>query len=79
MFLPLYYHAAEGSLEPSPCGYGHIVPGHACYCSHPESVSKCPIWKKYGLDPEKWNFSGDWDEEGWESGCKYFVPYPLDI
>jgi len=39
--------------EPSPCKYGNIVPGHACYCHHPvkgtdwklKAYRKCPQWR----------------------------------
>jgi hypothetical protein len=31
--------------KPSPCKYGNIVPGHACYCNHPEAYRKCPQWR----------------------------------
>lgn len=61
--------------HPSPCIYGNIVDGHACYCHHPEGLRKCPIWRKYGEDElDKWHNKGDWDSMGWDGGCKLFEP-----
>lgn len=36
---------AVDDQEPSPCKYGNIVIGHACYCDHPEAYRKCPQWR----------------------------------
>lgn len=58
---------------PSPCKYGNIVDGHACYCHQPDiDVRKCPIWRNYGVEKKKWHNKGDWDKEDWNGGCKYF-------
>jgi hypothetical protein len=56
----------------SPCKYGNIVDGHACYCHHPDSARKCPIWKYYGEDLTKWHNNGDWDKVDWNDGCRFF-------
>ena len=59
--------------HPSPCKYGNIVDGHACYCHHPDTgVRKCPIWRWHGEDLAAWHSNGDWDSDNWESGCKWF-------
>jgi hypothetical protein len=66
--------AGEENSHASPCGYGNIVNGHACYCHNDNCPSKCPIWRKYGeLDLSKWHNKGDWDELNWNGGCKYFI------
>lgn len=66
---------ADGSEhEKSPCVHGNIVSGHACYC-HKENSSaprKCPIWRNYGLNLEKWHSNGDFNTDNWEGGCKWF-------
>jgi len=58
----------------SPCKYGNIVAGHACYCHHPDSLRKCPVWKYYGEQLDKWHNRGNWNEESWDGGCQYFEP-----
>ena len=56
--------------HPSPCRYGNIVDGHACYCHHPNAYRKCPIWRNHGEhDLSKWNRN---EREG---GCRYFTPH----
>ena len=37
--------ADEEEQKPSPCKYGNIVTGHACYCHHPKAYRKCPQWR----------------------------------
>lgn len=61
----------------SPCRYGNIVNGHACYCHAPvdETPRKCPIWRNYGENNiEKWHNRGDFDSDEWVGGCKWFMP-----
>lgn len=43
--------ADENQKEPSPCEYGQIVIGHACYCHHINGPRKCPIWRH----KQEWN------------------------
>jgi hypothetical protein len=58
----------------SPCKFGNIVDHHACYCHHDNGPRKCPIWRNYGESAiDKWNNKGDWDNETWDGGCKFFV------
>ena len=58
---------------PSPCKYGNIVRGHACYCHHEMGLRKCPIWRNYGEeDSSKWHNRGDWDKDNWDVGCNLF-------
>ena len=57
----------------SPCKFGNIVNGHACYCHHPDGLRKCSVWRKYAEDVDKWHNKGDWDREDWAGGCKFFV------
>mgnify|MGYP001545960295 CR=1 FL=1 len=58
----------------APCKHGNIVEGHACYCHHPDSVRKCPIWRRYSENLEHWHANGDWNEDGWSGGCVFFEP-----
>lgn len=47
--------ADESEMKPSPCAYGNIVGGHACYCHHNQGPRKCPIWSNVGdSDPSLW-------------------------
>ena len=43
----------------SPCKWGNIVEGHACYCHNDEwkeGPRKCPIWRQWGVgDLSKWH------------------------
>lgn len=46
-----------GESHDSPCKFGNIVDGHACYCHHesPDAPRKCPIWRSCGeSDMTKW-------------------------
>jgi len=46
----------------APCKFGNIVEGHACYChadDWEQGPRKCPIWRRFGLRPEKWH-KRDW-------------------
>lgn len=55
-----YFWGPEDNSIPSPCKYGEIIPGHACYCYHEDENAprKCPIWK--------------WDDEWNVSNCNLF-------
>jgi hypothetical protein len=64
--------ADDDEQKQSPCKHGNIVIGHACYCHHPDSVRKCPIWKWHAEDLSKWHSNGDWDKSNWDGGCKFF-------
>jgi hypothetical protein len=60
----------------SPCYYGNIVDGHACYChvQSDDAPRKCPIWRNYGEEDEsKWHSNGDFDADDWDGGCKWFI------
>lgn len=49
--------AGEDDQRGSPCKFGNIVEGHACYCHNPSDLMprKCPIWRSYSVsDPSKW-------------------------
>mgnify|MGYP007089917719 CR=1 FL=1 len=60
--------------HPSPCRFGNIVDGHACYCHHDNGPRKCPIWRNFGEhDLSKW-CKGDWDADDWDGGCPFFRP-----
>ena len=73
MDLALFVFGMEGEVHYSPCKYGDYVPGHAVYCDNDEAdIRKCPIYRNYGLDPDKFHANGDWDEDNWCGGCKYF-------
>ena len=37
--------ANDNEQEQSPCKWGNIVVGHACYCHHPDGYSKCPQFR----------------------------------
>lgn len=64
---------AADDQHDSPCVYGNIVDGHACYCHHPDGPRKCPIWKYYGEhDRERWHDRGNWDNDDWDGGCRLF-------
>jgi hypothetical protein len=42
----------------SPCAHGNIVAGHACYCHKagwPDGPRKCPVWREFNVQPEKWH------------------------
>ena len=71
----LQYFVDEDDMYKSPCVYGDIIAGHACYCANSKAkISKCPIWRNYGEDAEYWHPNGDWAEDNlWCGGCKYFV------
>ena len=59
--------ADEDEHEQSPCKFGNIVKGHACYCHHSaeDAPWKCPIWR----------FSGTWARGPWaEKKCPLFEP-----
>lgn len=64
----------------SPCQFGNIVDGHACYCHNPKSgVRKCPVWRNFGEDaPDKWHNKGNWNKEDWDGGCRFFIPSKAD-
>ena len=69
----LYSFVDPDDIYESPCLYGEIVAGHACYCSNTDAnISKCPIWRNYSLELSKWHNNGDWEDDSWEGGCKYF-------
>ena len=57
----------------SPCRFGNIVDGHACYCHHEQGPRKCPVWRKYGEQADKWHNRGDWDKDAWDGGCRFFI------
>lgn len=45
-----------------------------------EGLRKCPIWRKYGEhELDKWHNKGDWDEMGWDGGCRFFEPAEEEI
>lgn len=49
----------DNEQEPSPCHWGNIVIGHACYCHNKKSpYRKCPQWRNQEPFGE----------------CKYFKP-----
>lgn len=53
----------------SPCKYGNIVSGHACYCHHTseDAPRKCPIWREGGAgDVSKWK-RVDWLPEDYQT------------
>ena len=63
--------ADESETYQSPCKFGNIVEGHACYChsKHSDAPRKCPIWRNFGeYDLSCWK-RGPWDLEN----CPYFV------
>jgi DNA-binding XRE family transcriptional regulator len=39
----------------SPCKYGNIVVGHACYCHHNKGPRKCPVWHRHAGKFENWS------------------------
>jgi len=62
----------EEDQHQSPCRFGNIVDGHSCYCHHDQGPRKCPIWRHYGEQPDKWHNHGDWNKEDWDGGCRFF-------
>lgn len=45
--LPLVLAIAQDEeIIPSPCAFGTIVKGHACYCGHEDGPRKCPKWSR---------------------------------
>lgn len=51
--------------QDSPCKWGNIVVGHACYChndSWKEGPRKCPIYRSFGREPDKWHRL-EWETE----------------
>lgn len=65
--------------HPSPCRFGNIVDDHACYCHHEQGPRKCPVWRNYGEDLDKWHNKGDWDDDNWLGGCRYFKPQQTNV
>lgn len=63
---------AADEQHPSPCRFGNIVDGHACYCHHEQGPRKCPVWRSYGEQADKWHNRGDWDKDEWNGGCRLF-------
>lgn len=59
-------------VHPSPCWFGVIVDGHACYCHHGSGARKCPVWRMYGEQADKWHDQGDWRKDDWRGGCRWF-------
>jgi hypothetical protein len=62
--------AGENEHEQSPCKFGNIIIGHACYCHNEsdETPRKCPIWRNYGVEN-----LGRWKKTSWdEEGCPFF-------
>ena len=39
----------------SPCEFGNIIKGHACYCHHESGPRKCHVWRQHGEDASAWN------------------------
>jgi len=66
----------DGEQHVSPCRYGNIVDGHACYCHNQYAdMRKCPIWRRFGEhDLTRWLTKGDWNKDDWDGGCKFFEP-----
>jgi len=67
----------ENDQHQSPCKHGNIVAGHACYCHSKAKAAprKCPIWQQYGEnDLTRWHSGGDFANEEWSGGCKWFAP-----
>jgi hypothetical protein len=52
--------------------FGLIVDGHACYCHHYYGPRKCPVWRMYGEQADKWHDQGDFNKDGWQGGCRWF-------
>lgn len=53
----------DNEQHASPCKFGNIVDGHACYCCHVKGPRKCPIWRDFGEhDLSKW----------YKGGCQFF-------
>lgn len=74
MTINLVEMFADGEEQyPSPCVWGNIVRGHACYCHHEDGPRKCHIWRAHGDD-----LCAD-NQKGCErcGGCKLFEPSPL--
>ena len=63
--------AGDDEQQPSPCRYGNIVTGHACYCHNdaPEMPRKCPLWSQFSGDAAYWK-RGHWNA----GGCPEFEP-----
>lgn len=58
MFNLVEIMAENEEQQVAPRKWGNIVTGHACYCHNDaweEGPRKCPIYRSYGLDPEKWH------------------------
>lgn len=59
MFNVVELCAPDEEQSRSPCKYGNIVEGHACYCHADhweEGPRKCPVWRKFGTDDlSKWH------------------------
>ena len=36
--------AEEDEQESSPCAFGNVVKGHACYCHHDDGPRKCHLY-----------------------------------
>jgi hypothetical protein len=33
---------------------------------------KCPVWRMYGEQADKWHDQGDWRKDDWRGGCRWF-------
>jgi len=58
MFNLVELCADDDEQEASPCKFGNIVSGHACYChkdNWEDGPRKCPIWRSFGTEPSKWH------------------------
>lgn len=47
--------ADDDEQKRSPCEFGNIVIGHACYCHHESGPRKCGVWRMRGDGPAGWD------------------------
>ncbi len=91
MFNVVEIGAGDDEQHASPCKYGNIVDGHACYCHADHWVDgprKCHIWRLHGENPVFWRRQewaiGDrvrriwWDADGKEHKETYKSQVPPD-
>lgn len=58
MFNAIELIADEDEQARSPCKFGNIIVGHACYCHADhwkDGPRKCPVWRYFGIDESKWH------------------------